>query len=209
MDTIVLPASEEDAILKGLNLLARGGILSFPTDTVYGLAADCANEDAIQSLFAAKGRDFNKAIAVLIGGMDQAFQLTDNLPSSAQILMHRFWPGGLTVIVNKKGGLPVSLSPTSTIGIRMPDHPVALEILRRFGPLATTSANLSGGKNPQTASDVLEQLEGKIPLLLDGGACKGGVPSTVVDCTGETVRILRYGAIMEHEINNALEKGKS
>ncbi len=209
MNTTVLSTSEPVAIDKTLELLRAGGVAAFPTDTVYGVGADAFNESAILQLFEAKGRDFNKAIAVLVGDLQQLELLTEGLPRSANILIERFWPGGLTVIVNKKAGLPPSLTPGSTVGVRMPNHPVAIELLRRFGPLATTSANLSGGKNPQTAADVLEQLDGRIPLLLDGGPCKGGVPSTIVDCTQEPVQILRYGAIRESVIESALRRDKS
>jgi L-threonylcarbamoyladenylate synthase len=176
---------------------------------VYGLAADAFNENAIQKLFEVKGRDYNKAIAVLVGNLEQAFLLTDELPDAARVLIHHFWPGGLTLVVNKLATLPPSLSPTPTIGIRMPNHPLALRLLEKFGPLATTSANLSGGRNPQTAAEVLEQLNGRIPLIVDDGPCKGGVPSTVVDCTGSPIKILRYGAVTEVEINEALRMGHS
>jgi L-threonylcarbamoyladenylate synthase len=179
-------------------------VAAFPTDTVYGLAADAFNDAAIQQLFEAKGRDFNKAIAVLVGDLKQVFLLTEELPDAATTLINHFWPGGLTLIVTKRPNLPPSLSPTPTIGIRMPDHPLALMLLQKFGPLATTSANLTGGKNPQTADDVLEQLDGRIPLILDGGACKGGIPSTIVDCTRNPIAILRYGAIEEGAIHSAL-----
>lgn len=205
MKTVVLHSSEPDALKLTYETLKTGHLAAFPTDTVYGLAADAFNEDAIQQLFEAKGRDFNKAIAVLVGDLKQVFLLTEELPDTAKTLINHFWPGGLTLVVNKRPNLPPSLSPAMTIGIRMPDHPLALALLSKFGPLATTSANLSGGKNPQTADDVLQQLDGHIPLILDGGACKGGVPSTVVDCTRSPIAILRYGAVSETAINSALK----
>ncbi|MEN6571448.1 MAG: L-threonylcarbamoyladenylate synthase [Anaerolineaceae bacterium] len=207
MKTTVLQSSEPDALKITYETLKAGHLAAFPTDTVYGLAADAFNEDAIQQLFEAKGRDFNKAIAVLVGDLKQAFLLTDELPDTAKILINNFWPGGLTLIVGKLANLPPSLSPSTSIGIRMPDHPLALTLLAKYGPLATTSANISGGKNPQTAADVLAQLDGRIPLILDGGACKGGVPSTVVDCTRSPIAIVRYGAVSETAINKALKIG--
>lgn len=209
MKTVTLSAALTDSIRCTLDALKEGKIVAFPTDTVYGLGADAFNEEAILKLFEAKGRNFNKAIAVLVGNLEQASLLTDFIPESAKTLITKFWPGGLTLIVNKKTGLPASLSPNPTIGIRMPNHPVAIELLERFGPLATTSANLSGGKNPQTASDVIEQLEGRVPILLDGGPCKGGVPSTIVDCTQDPVQIMRYGAINESAILAALHMNHS
>lgn len=204
MNTLMLHSSDPDAFKTTYETLKSGGVAAFPTDTVYGLAADAFNDAAIQQLFEAKGRDFNKAIAVLVGDLKQVFLLTEELPDAATTLINHFWPGGLTLIVTKRPNLPPSLSPTPTIGIRMPDHPLALMLLQEFGPLATTSANLAGGKNPQTADDVLEQLDGRIPLILDGGACKGGIPSTIVDCTRNPIAILRYGAIEEGAIHSAL-----
>lgn len=209
MQTKILTATSEHAYETALQLLHQGEIIAFPTDTVYGLAADAFNHQAIQKLFEAKGRDFNKAIAVLIGEETQAQLLAESVSSSALILMRKFWPGGLTVIVPKKAGLPPSLSPADTIGLRIPDQSVAIELLRRFGPLATTSANLSGGKNPITTADVLLQLDQRIPLILDGGACRGGIPSTVVDCTVEPVRILRPGVIHEDQILEALSASQA
>lgn len=209
MKTVTLSAILPDSIRCTLDALKEGEIAAFPTDTVYGLGADAFSEGAILKLFEAKGRNFNKAIAVLVGNLEQSTLLTDFMPESAKTLITKFWPGGLTLIVNKKDGLPTSLSPTPTIGIRMPNHPVAIELLERFGPLATTSANLSGGKNPQTAADVIDQLGGRIPILLDGGPCKGGVPSTIVDCTQEPVQIIRYGAITESAIHAALHMNHS
>ena len=208
MKTIVLPASKPESIPCVLDTIRDGDVVAFPTDTVYGVGADAFSQEAILKLFDVKGRDFNKAIAVLVGDLEQVSLLTGELPHSAKMLISRFWPGGLTLIVKKLSGLPEALSPNSNIGLRMPNHPVALELLKRYGPLATTSANLSGGKNPQTAEDVLAQLDGRIPLLLDGGPCQGGVPSTIVDCTHDPIEILRYGAVTESVIQSALRRTK-
>lgn len=209
MNTFLVSALEPSSIETTLKVLRKGEIVAFPTDTVYGLAADAFNQDAILKLFEAKGREYNKAIAILVGNYKQIKLLTDTINHETEILITRFWPGGLTVIVKKKDGLPPSLSQTNTIGIRMPDHPVALKLLEAFGPLATTSANLSGGKNPQNAADVLEQLNGRIPLVLDGGPCPGGIPSTIVDCTASPVQVLRCGAISRSAILSALETNNS
>lgn len=193
-NTQVIPAGKE-AIEQANALLAAGELIAFPTDTVYGLAADISNEAAIERIFQVKERDENKAIAVLVASETQIPLLTDELPPAALRLARAFWPGGLTLIVRKLATLPPALSPTDTVGIRMPDHPFARRLLERTGPLATTSANLSGGPNPKTAQDVLSQLGGRIPLIIDGGSCPGGVPSTVVDCSGDQIQVLRAGAI--------------
>ncbi len=204
MQTITLPADNPTSIQAALELLQEGEIIAFPTDTVYGLGTDAFYSPGIIKLFEAKGRDSNKAIAVLIGDIEQLDLLTDELNRIARKLVNRFWPGGLTIVVPKKKDLPELLSAGNSIGIRMPNHPVALELLRKFGPIATTSANLSGKNNPHDAQDVFQQLNKRLPLILDGGKCPDGVPSTVVDCSTDEVRILRPGAISKEEIDQAL-----
>jgi L-threonylcarbamoyladenylate synthase len=206
MQTITLPADNPASIETALDLLTEGEIVAFPTDTVYGLGANAFYSPGIIKLFEAKGRDANKAIAVLIGDNGHLDLLTDFLSASARKLIERFWPGGLTIVVPKKKDLPELLSAGSSIGIRMPDHSVALELLNKFGPLATTSANLSGKNNPHNAGDVLNQLNGRVPLILDGGRCPGGVPSTVVDCSTDEVRILRPGAISHEAIDAVISQ---
>ncbi|MEN6482800.1 MAG: L-threonylcarbamoyladenylate synthase [Anaerolineaceae bacterium] len=204
MQTITLPADNPTSIQAALELLQEGEIIAFPTDTVYGLGTDAFYSPGIIKLFEAKGRDSNKAIAVLIGDIEQLDLLTDELNRIARKLVNKFWPGGLTIVVPKKKDLPELLSAGNSIGIRMPNHPVALELLRKFGPIATTSANFSGKNNPHDAQDVFQQLNKRLPLILDGGKCPGGVPSTVIDCSTDEVRILRPGAISKEEIDQAL-----
>jgi L-threonylcarbamoyladenylate synthase len=204
MDTSLLPANSEESIQKALDTLRSCECVAFPTDTVYGLGADPFNISAIIKIFEAKGREFNKAIAILVGNLEQVDLITNFFTESARKLVGEFWPGGLTVIVPKSKEVPDLLSENLTIGIRMPNHPVALRLLNDFGPLATTSANLSGKQNPLDAVDVHIQLNGRIPLILDGGRCPGGVPSTIVDCTGEEIQILRKGAVSEENIHAVL-----
>ncbi len=200
MKTEVVSTSNPRALKSALAVLRAGGLVAFPTDTVYGLAADILQPQAIQRLYDAKGRDAAKAVAVLVGSLEQVEQITAGLTAPAARLAARFWPGALTLVLPKRPGLPENLSTLPTVGVRMPDHAFALALLRAAGPLAVSSANLSGQASPQTADEVLAQLEGRIELLLDGGACPGGVPSTVVDCTGADLRILRQGAIPADEI---------
>jgi len=205
METKILSTHSPEAIQQALNTLSHGGILAFPTDTVYGLAARFDNENEIARLFAVKGRNFNKAIAVLVATLEQVQLISQGLTPAAARLAKRFWPGALTLVVPKRLELPPNLSLFATIGVRMPAHEFALSLLRITGPLATTSANISGKANPITAQDVYDQLNGKIDLILDGGSCPGGVPSTVVDCTSTPVRILRHGAITDEMITMAQE----
>lgn len=208
MQTITLPAENPASMQTALELLRDGEIVAFPTDTIYGLGANAFYSPGIIKLFEAKGRDANKAIAVLIGNIEQVSLLTDGMNENATILTRKFWPGGLTIVMPKKSELPELLTAGNSIGIRMPNHPVALELLGQFGPIATTSANLSGKTNPQDAQDVLQQLNKRVPLILDGGKCPGGIPSTVIDCSSEKIQILRAGAISQEEIDAALAEGK-
>jgi L-threonylcarbamoyladenylate synthase len=200
METVVIKAEQENAMPLSLETLRSGNLVAFPTDTVYGLAADPFNISAIIKLFESKGREYNKAIAILVGSLEQVDLIAEHFTENAKKLTARFWPGGLTVIVPKRKDIPDLLSSNQSIGIRMPDHPVALDLLRQFGPLATTSANLSGGPNPHNAADVLSQLNNRIPLILDGGECPGGTPSTVVDCTIDQLHIMRFGPVSEEDL---------
>jgi len=204
METITLPADNPASIQTALELLQEGEIVAFPTDTVYGLGANAFYSPGIIKLFEAKGRDANKAIAVLIGDLAQLDLLTDRMNKVGQKLAKAFWPGALTIVVPKKNDIPELLTAGNSIGIRMPNHPVALELLKQFGPIAATSANLSGKNNPHDAKDVYSQLNTRVPLILDGGRCPGGIPSTVVDCSENKVRILRPGGISEEEINKVI-----
>jgi L-threonylcarbamoyladenylate synthase len=208
MQTLILPADKQVSIESAVSLFKEGEIVAFPTDTVYGLGADAFHAPGIIKLFEAKGRDSNKAIAILIGTNEQANLITECMTDIALRLTEAFWPGGLTVIVPRKNTLPELISTTDRIGIRIPNHPVTLELLRTFGPLATTSANLAGKSNPQNAYDVYEQLNNRIPLILNGGDCPGGIPSTVVDCSGNEPIILREGAIPSEAIFRVMEGKK-
>jgi L-threonylcarbamoyladenylate synthase len=204
MQTVILPVDNPASIETAIELLNDGEIVAFPTDTVYGLGTNAFYSPGIIKLFEAKGRDANKAIAVLIGEIEQLSSLTDELSPAARLLIDHFWPGAITIVVPKKMELPELLSAGNSIGIRMPNHPFTLELLRKFGPIATTSANLSGKNNPQYAQDVLHQLNNRLPLILDGGRCPGGIPSTVIDCSSDEMRILRQGAISVQVIDAVL-----
>jgi L-threonylcarbamoyladenylate synthase len=206
MRTRIIFASSPETISKAEKEIKQGKLIAFPTDTVYGLAADLNDSNAIEKVFIAKGRDFNKAIAVLISDLNQIEILTNNFNDQALTLANHFWPGALTIIVAKRSNLPENLSPTPTLGIRMPDHVFALKLLHATGPLATTSANLSGMANPLTAQDVMDQLHDRVDLIIDGGRCPGGTPSTVVDCTNAEPVILRQGIITADEIRKTLQR---
>jgi L-threonylcarbamoyladenylate synthase len=177
--------------------LGRGELVAFPTDTVYGLAA---GHDHVRKLYVAKERPKDKRISVLLS---DAMNLDASalVSPAARVLAERFWPGPLTlVLVAPRRG---------TLAFRVPDHPLARRLIAASGGgLPVTSANRSGQADARTAEEVLAQLEGRIALVLDGGRTTGGVPSTVVDCTTEHVKVLREGAISAEEIENALRQAK-
>jgi L-threonylcarbamoyladenylate synthase len=206
METRIVPASQPDAIQQALDILQRGGLVAFPTDTVYGLGALAFNPQAIEELFVVKERQYNKAIAVLLSDPNELSEVAAQMNENARRLALRFWPGPLTLVVPRHPALPENLSPHATIGVRMPDHPVALRLMDLSGPLAVTSANLSGADNTETAQQVIDQLAGRIPLILDGGRTPGGSPSTVVDCTGIEPLILRSGPVSGEDIQAALNE---
>lgn len=206
MKTILLPSSDREAISRAQQVLSCGGLVAFPTDTVYGLAAGVYDRAGIDRLYEAKARSASKAIAVLLGDLEQLSLLTPGLSPAAQRLAARFWPGALTLVVAKHPDLPENLSPLPTVGIRMPDHDFARALMRQTGPLATSSANISGETNTLIAQQVLEQLDGRVELIIDGGPVQGGVPSTVVDCTQDPPSILREGALAYATIFSELDK---
>lgn len=193
--TILLPAADPQALLKAKAILVEGGAVAFPTDTVYGLAADLYNEAAIQRLFEIKLRPPDKAIPVLLGSPEDMDKVANEPSPLALRLAEKHWPGALTLVLPRKPGLPEILSPLPTIGVRIPDHPIAIALLQATGPLAVTSANRSGHENAITADEVLAQLGGRVDLILDGGQTPGGTPSTVVELTSETPKILRQGPV--------------
>jgi L-threonylcarbamoyladenylate synthase len=189
-------------------LLQREEIIAFPTDTVYGIGVLLSSRSGIQKLFIAKARSPQKAIAVLIGNMDQLPLVVEEFPQTARILADHYWPGAVTMVLPKRQDLPENISPYPTIGVRMPNHPLIQEMLNTTGPLATTSANLSGGADPTTAEEVNQQLGDNIQLILDGGKIAGGLPSTVIDCTQTPPAVLRQGAIKPQDIEILFGKSK-
>jgi L-threonylcarbamoyladenylate synthase len=204
MQTEILPASSADTLARALDVLKAGGLVAFPTDTVYGVGALAFDGKAIESIYAAKDRPAEKAIPVLIGDREDMEKVAVDIPESGRRLASRFWPGPLTILLPKRADLPAAVSATSTVGLRVPDHEMARALLRAAGPMAVTSANISGAQSPVTAEQVFEQLGGRIPLIMDGGRTPGGVPSTLVDCTAPELQVLRKGPIGLEELLAAL-----
>jgi L-threonylcarbamoyladenylate synthase len=199
-----IPIDDPRALPLALEILQAGKLVAYPTDTVYGLGALVHDDRAIRRLYRVKGRGSEKAIPILLASADDLGLVAADPPPMALSLARRFWPGALTLIVRQRPGLPASLSPDETIGVRVPDHELALALLQRAGPLATTSANPSGEASPVTGDEVLRGIGGRFDLLLDGGTTPGSRPSTVVDCTGTSPRIVRPGPISLAEIRQAL-----
>lgn len=187
----------EEAIL----FLKVGTPIAFPTETVYGLGALAHNAEAIKKIFTVKGRPSDNPLIVHVATIEQAAALSQNLSASFFSLAKKFWPGPLTLVVERNPSLPASLSGgLPTIAIRMPSHPIALTLIEKTGPIAAPSANLSGKPSPTTALHVLEDLDGRIPLIIDGGECQLGIESTVVSLLQTSPVLLRPGTITKEEI---------
>ena len=206
MKTRIIDQNNNIAFQEALNVIRAGGVVAVPTDTVYGIACSVNDFEAIQSLYEIKIRESLKAIPVLIADLYQIEQVANNLKDNAQKLAKSFWPGALTIIVEKNRALPANLTIHPTVGMRMPDHDWLRSLMRETGPLAATSANISGEASPSTAIQVLAQLDGRVELIIDGGECKGGISSTVVDCSTDEIIILRKGGISSEDIHSALNK---
>lgn len=197
------PAARDEAA----RVLAAGGIVAFPTDTVYGMAVALETPGGIERLFAAKSRPPDKAIALLLADASQANEIGE-LSGAALALAREFWPGGLTLVVPRRAERPLPAALTGdvpTVGLRVPDHAAPRAIAAAVGPLPTTSANRSGEPEATNGDEIEALLGHALELILDGGPSAGGPASTVVDTTSETVRILRQGAITEAAISRCLE----
>jgi len=184
-------------ILLAAETLRRGGLVALPTETVYGIAADALNPEAVAKIFEAKGRPPDNPLIVHIAGWEQLEPLVSAIPPGTEALARAFWPGPLTMVLPKSPRVPYVVSGgLETVAVRMPSHPCAREIIARSGlPVAAPSANLSGRPSPTTASHCMTDLDGKVELIVDGGACAVGVESTVVTLADSPPRLLRPGAV--------------
>lgn len=205
---VILPDGtiNEAAVKKAASRLLNGEVVAIPTETVYGLAANAFDESAVAKIFAAKGRPQDNPLIVHIAAIDELAQLVTDVPESAKRLAKAFWPGPLTMILPRSDRVPAGVSAgLPTVAVRMPVHPAAAAVIRAAGvPLAAPSANLSGSPSPTNAAYVLADMDGRIPLILDGGACKVGVESTVVSLTGDVPRVLRPGGVTVEQLRGVL-----
>ena len=190
-------AATEEGIGLAAAILRDGGLVAFPTDTVYGVACAVSRSEAVMAIFALKRRPAERQIPLLVGGVEDIAPDEWVVDERVRALAARFWPGPLTIIL---------VAPRrGTLAFRVPDHALARRLIAASGGgLPVTSANRSGERDAQTAEEVMAQLDGRIALVLDGGRTPGGVSSTIVDCTGEKVKIVREGAISEDEISQVL-----
>ena len=191
-----------DIITEAATLIRGGGLVAFPTETVYGLGANALDESAIERIYRVKGREHDKPLALLVADRDTAGKLGARIPDFAFRLMEEYWPGPLTLIFEASAIVPSSVKgPGGTIGVRMPDHPVALELIRSSDlPLAATSANPSGEISPTTADEVGKTLGARIDLIIDGGGTAVKIPSTVIDVTGDRPVIVREGNLSREQV---------
>ena len=203
MQTIVITS---DDMSYAAEVILRGGLVAVPTDTVYGLAGNGLDVDAVASIYEVKGRPAIKPLILLLSDLSVAETFCTQIPQSAHILAEAFWPGPLTIILPCNDTVPeIVVAGGKTLGVRSPNHPKTLELLRLVGvPLAAPSANISDKPSPKSAKDVLEYFDGKIDCIIDGGVTALGIESSIIDLTTEPYSIIRQGALPEDEIWKAL-----
>lgn len=190
-----------------VKMFNKGGLVAVPTETVYGLAADAMDGVAVRMLYEKKKRDPDKAVSILVTGMDMVEEYCEDIPQAAYRLAEKYWPGPLTMILKDRGVVSEAVvADEITLGVRCPDHPLTLAILRELGrPLAAPSANISDQPSPKTTKEVLDYFDGRIEGVVEGGTCALGVESTLVDLSGDEPKILREGAIPGQEILDFLK----
>lgn len=199
--------NKEETYAQAVDIIRMGGIVAFPTETVYGLGADATNAEAVGKIFEAKGRPADNPLIVHVDSKGAAVSYVDEVSDKALKLMDVFWPGALTLILKSKPRIFAQnvTADLETVGIRVPNHPVALNLLKRLQlPLAAPSANTSGKPSPTLAEHVYHDMENKIPLILDAGPTKIGIESTVLDMTSEPPVILRPGNVTKEQIESVI-----
>lgn len=197
-----------EELKKHAKLLSEGKTVIFPTETVYGLGANALDEDAVKKIYEAKGRPSDNPLIVHIHEKEQVHELAKDVNDNAKIVMDRFWPGPITIILNKKDIVPKTTSGgLDTVAIRMPSHKIAKEIIKQSGvPIAAPSANISGRPSPTKAQHVKDEMEGRVSGIVLGGDSNFGLESTVLDLTSETPMILRPGSITKEDLESVLGK---
>ncbi len=192
---------------RGISILKQGGLVAFPTDTVYGLGAGVNTEPAVERLYQAKKRPQNMALPLLLAHTSQISEVAESVPEVVWLLVRNFLPGALTLILPKSNSVPdIITAGGMTVAVRIPAHPIPVALIEGLGaPIVGTSANLSGRPNSLTADEVYSQFGDKVDLVIDGGRCSGSAESTIVDVTGEMPTILRQGAISREELEQVCQ----
>ena len=203
MKTIIISNND---LSYAVETLLSGGLVGVPTETVYGLAGNGLDASAVSRIYEVKGRPDVKPLSLLVPNLEVAASVCAGITKSARLLAEAFWPGPLTIVLPKHDSVPyIVTAGGNTVGVRCPDHPLTLELLRSAGiPAAAPSANISDMPSPKSVEDVLHYFDGKINCIIDGGICKLGVESTIVSLTTEPYKILRQGALPEEEIRSVL-----
>ena len=199
-----LPPEIQRQVESGIDVLKKGGIIAFPTDTVYGLGACFNNLVAVERIYRAKNRKRSMGLPLLVADESQINEVAEPVPQTAWLLVRRFMPGALTIVLPRSKSVPdIVTGGGETVAVRIPAHPVPIALIRGLGkPVIGTSANVSGRQSALTAGEVRSQFGDGIDLVIDGGKCIGGKESTIVDVTGDVPRILREGAISRAELEN-------
>ena len=203
METVIL---KDDDLSYAVEVLKNGGLVAVPTETVYGLAANGLDAEAVAKIYEVKGRPAIKPLSLLVPDLEVAATVCSHIPDSARLLAEAFWPGPLTIVLPRGEAVPeIVTAGGETIGVRCPDHPKTLELLRLAGvPAAAPSANISDMPSPKSAEDVLSYFDGMIDCVIDGGTCTLGVESTIISLVEEPYKIIRQGALPEDEIKKVL-----
>lgn len=201
---------ESDLIAQAANVLRKGGVIGYPTETVYGIGCSTFKDQAVDRIFDLKHRDKSKAMIVIAADIIQISDIVDEIPESAERLMENFWPGPLTIVFNSSSLIKdFEFGKSKTIAVRIPDNPICLSLLKFTGfPLVSTSANISGQPSAITAKEVLNYFGDQLDLVIDGGTTPTTNPSTVIDVTRNPARIIREGAITPLEISTVIDLGQ-
>jgi L-threonylcarbamoyladenylate synthase len=201
------PLGIQEQVENGIATLNSGGLVAFPTDTVYGLGACFSNLDAVEQIYKVKQRPQNMGLPLLLADISQITEVAESVPPIAWLLAHRFLPGGLTLVLPRAKSVPdIVTGGGETVAVRIPDHPVPIALIKGLGaPIIGTSANVSGRPSALTADEVYSQFNDKIDLVIDGGQCGEGKESTIIDITGDVPRILREGAVSREELEQVCQ----
>ena len=197
-----MPLDVQQQVERGISILKQGGLVAFPTDTVYGLGASANISQAVVQVYRVKERPWNRALPLLLADTAQISEVAEPVPQIAWLLARSFLPGALTLVLHRSNSVPDTITAGGgTVAVRIPAHPIPVALTQGLGePVVGTSANLSGRPSPLTADEVYSQFGNKIDLIIDGGRCPGGKESTIIDVTGETPVVLREGALSREEL---------